>query len=332
MRVDCALYTDLSAVASDARGALDRAHQPRLYDRLEWFERTLAHCPPPGSPLIARTRDDRGSAWLFLMRRGARARAMASWYTLDFDAVRSGEAAGAVAALPHALRGIGHVELSPMEAPEAIADAFRAARWRVRVSRASVNWRTAPTGDFAAYWSARPGKLRSTVARKAKKAALDIDIHRAFDADAWAAYRAVYDASWKGEEGAWPFLDAMAVAEGAAGALRLGIARHAGAAVAAQLWTVEHGRATIHKLAYREDARAMSPGSVLGHAMFAHVIDRDRPEMIDYGTGDEPYKADWMDTPAPLWRVEAANPRHPVGLMMIARERAAALVRRRRDG
>lgn len=322
MRADCALFTDLDAVARDAAGALDRARQPRLYDRLDWFRRTLAHCPPPGTPLVVRARDDEGAAWLFLSRRGGRAQALASWYTLAFDAVTTGDAP--LAALPGALRGIGHVELSPIEAPETLADAFRAAGWQVLVTPMSVNWRIAPGTDFAVFWAARPGKLRSTVERKGRKAKLDIAIHRTFSSEAWEAYAEIYAASWKGEEGSWPFLRAMAEAEGAAGTLRLGIASKDGQPLAAQLWTVEHGRATIHKLAYREDAKALSPGSILSHAMFAHVIERDRPALIDYGTGDQPYKADWMDTAHPLWRIEASNPRHPLGLAMIA----ATLVRR----
>lgn len=325
MRADCALFTNLEAVARDSGDALTRARQPRLYDRLDWFARTAAHCTPPGTPLVARARDAKGTAWLFLSRRGARAQALASWYTLAFDAVTTGEAP--VAALPGALKGIGHVELSPVEAPDALAGSFRAAGWRVSVTPMSVNWRIAPGPDFAAFWAARPGKLRSTVERKGRKAKLDIAIHRAFSPEAWSAYEEIYAASWKGEEGSWPFLRAMAETEGAAGTLRLGIASKGGQPLAAQLWTVEHGRATIHKLAYREDAKALSPGSILSHAMFRHVIEHDRPALIDYGTGDQPYKADWMDTPHPLWRIEASNPRHPLGLAMIGRRALGALVR-----
>lgn len=328
MRADCAVFTDLDAVARDAGDALDRARQPRLYDRLDWFARTLAHCAPRGTPLIARARVGAGTAWLFLMTRGGQAVALASWYTLAFDGVFVDDAALALAALPAALRRIGHVVLSPVEEPAPLADAFRNAGWSIRVSRADVNWRIAPGSDFAAYWAARPSKLRSTVARKARKADISVTIHRAFDADAWEAYRAIYAASWKGEEGSWPFLRETAEVEGAAGTLRLGVAAHDGVPVAAQIWTVENGRATIHKLAYREDASALSPGSILSHAMFQHVIERDRPALIDYGTGDQAYKADWMDTPLPLWRIEASNPRHPVGLLAIARRGAAALVGR----
>ena len=35
-------------------GALDRAAQPWLYDRLSWFRLLERHCPPPGAPLIAK--------------------------------------------------------------------------------------------------------------------------------------------------------------------------------------------------------------------------------------------------------------------------------------
>ena len=106
----------------------------------------------------------------------------------------------------------------------------------------------------------------------------------------------------------------------------------AGGAVAAQLWLVERGVATIHKLAHREDARAGSPGSILSHAMFRAAIDEDRVHTIDFGLGDEPYKADWMDLCHPVWRIDAYRPFTPRGALGIAREIGGRLARRRRRG
>ncbi len=120
----------------------------------------------------------------------------------------------------------------------------------------------------------------------------------------------------------------MAETEGAAGALRIGIARLEGQAIAAQLWTVEHGTAIIHKLAHREEAAELSPGTILSKAMFAHVIDKDRVSMIDFGTGDDRYKADWMDTRRDLMRVELYNPRTLRGLMGGMKAGLRTLVRR----
>jgi CelD/BcsL family acetyltransferase involved in cellulose biosynthesis len=101
--------------------------------------------------------------------------------------------------------------------------------------------------------------------------------------------------------------------------------------VAVQLWLVENGEATIHKLAYTEEAKAMSPGTLLGMEMFRRALDVDRVGAIDYGTGDDGYKKDWMAERRPLWRLEAYNPHTLRGLIGAARARASALVRRVRS-
>lgn len=329
MTVEIKLFDDLAAVAADAGDALDRAHQPRLYDRIEWFQRTAAHCPPPGKPLVARARNAKGAAWLFLAGSGAAVEALASWYTLEFGLVSIGEGVHLLEDIVRKLHGIARVTLFPVAEPEPIAAAFRSAGWVVFVTPASVNWQVRPPATFEAFWASRPGKLRSTVKRKAKKAALDIVIHRRFDAAAWEDYRAIYAESWKPEEGSWEFMRAFAEAEGAAGALRLGVAYREGAPVAAQLWHVENGRATIHKLAYAESAKEHSPGSILSEAMFRHVIEQDRPQLIDYGTGDQAYKADWMDEARPLFRVECFHPWRLAAWPGLARRLLSSLVRRR---
>ena len=66
-------------------------------------------------------------------------------------------------------------------------------------------------------------------------------------------------------------------------------------------------------------------------AMFRAALDEDRVARIDYGTGDEPYKRDWMDERAILWRLEAFNPASLRGLAGAARARLSALVRRARS-
>ena len=224
------------------------------------------------------------------------------------------------------------MELGPLENPGALKRAFRAAGWIPHVTPQKANWRIDTSGqDFEAYWAKRPGRLRSTAKRKAKGTSLDIVVHDRFDAGAWADYEAVYRASWKPEEGSFAFLRALAEQEGAAGTLRLGIARAQGVPVAAQLWLVENGEATIHKLAYAESAKAGSPGTLLGMAMFRHALDHDQVRTIDYGTGDEPYKADWMEERRTLWRLTAFNPRTLKGLIGAARAWAGALAARRRS-
>ncbi|QIG80693.1 GNAT family N-acetyltransferase [Stakelama tenebrarum] len=328
MSVDVKLFDDLDAVAADAGGALDRAAQPRIYNRIDWFRRVAALCPIDGRPLIARARDGDAAAWLFLARKGVRAQALASWYTLDFQLVTQGGGGPLIDDIASNLKGIAHLTLSPVADPAPIAAAFRKAGWITALSPATVTWEIEPPADFESYWASRPGKLRSTAKRKGRKAGLDIAIHREFDADAWDAYREIYEASWKPEEGSWDFMRSFAEAEGAAGTLRLGIAVRDGKPIAAQLWHVENGRATIHKLAYREDAKDLSPGTILSEAMFRHVIEQDRPQVIDYGTGNEPYKADWMEGARKMWRIDCWKRNHPAAWPGLVRH-LLGLVRRR---
>jgi hypothetical protein len=329
-------FEDLDAVEADAAGALDRAAQASPFDRIGWYRRVVAHCAPPGRLLVARARDG-GTAWLFLAVDKGHGRALACWYSLRTGIVQydQKERDETLDLMARELRkaGLAKLTLYPLgKAPVAFASALRGGGWIVRTEPAGVSWQVDTSGqDFAAYWAARPSKLRNTAARKAKAAGLEIAIHRAFDPAAWAEYETVYAASWKSEEGSPAFLRAMAEEEGAAGTLRLGIAKKDGRPVAAQLWTVENGTAWIHKLAYDEAAKALSPGTILSMAMFRSALDEDRVSRIDYGTGDDAYKRDWMEIRAPLWRLEAYDPRRLSGLMGAGRAAASALVARLRS-
>ena len=172
--------------------------------------------------------------------------------------------------------------------------------------------------------------MRSTARRKAAKAKLSTTIHRHFDDGGWNDYAAIYNDSWKPDEGSLDFLRATAVSKGATGRLRLGLAYADGRAIAAQLWTVDDGVAIIHKLAHRIDADALSPGTILSRAMFEHVIDTDRVRTIDFGTGDDRYKADWMTDRHMLERIELYNLANVRGIGGAARAVGSQLVARLR--
>lgn len=333
-------FDDLDAVEAAARGSLDRDVQSGLFDRLSWFRHTWSHCPPGVRPLIARAVSEKAQAWLFLARKeDGRLTALSSWYTLAFRPVFVAAEDDAMklrllTAIARRLRGtfkVASIALAPVPVEDGsaalLAASFTRAGWKVARTPATVNW-IADTEHmrFADYWAARAGELRSTVSRKAAKATLDIDIHNYFDDVVWQSYETIYEESWKPEEGSPAFLREMAIEEGAHGALRLGIARMAGRPVAAQLWTVENSTAIIHKLAYAEDAAEHSPGTLLSAAMFEHAIDKDGVSLIDYGTGNDSYKANWMDRARPLEHLEMFNPRTITGLLGWVRASLAKLV------
>ena len=345
MAVDVKLFEDLDEVERDASGALDRAAQPSLFSRLDWFRLIAEHCPPPGRLLVARaqTRADawgRTAVWIFLSVHNGKAQILASWYSLRAELVHyqadARETPLCLEAIAGALRRHRIATLVVpriAEEPGALEAAFAKTGWWTRSEQDVVSWQIDTSiMNFGDYWSRRPSKLRNTAERKAKAASLEIEIHKAFDERAWADYEEIYAASWKPEEGSPRFLRALAEQEGEAGTLRLGIARKDGQPIAAQLWLVENGTATIHKLAYREDAKELSPGTVLSMAMFRSAIDEDRVERIDYGTGDDGYKRDWMEDRHQLWRFEAYNPSTLGGLLAELRARASKLVHRSRSG
>ena len=212
-----------------------------------------------------------------------------------------------------------------------LAHAFRRAGWIVLREACDTNHVLPLAGrSYGEYLAARPGALRTTLKRKAKK--VDVEILTSFQHDAWQSYEHVYAASWKPEEGDPALLRRFAEAEGAAGRLRLGLARHEGAVVAAQFWTVDHGTAWIHKLAHLESAKPLSAGTTLSAALFEHAIDRDRVEWVDFGTGDDPYKRDWMEQVRPRWRLTCMRPGDPRNWPVLARACARKLVSRSRAG
>jgi hypothetical protein len=342
--VDVKLFDALDAVEADAAGDLDRDAQPLIFDRLSWYRLIAAHCPPPGRLLVARAekgdRSGKARSWLFLAVENGHARILASWYSLRADIVshnpdqaETPDCCAAIARTLRQSRAIHRVTIYPLKYdPEGITEEFREGGWLTRVDQVNVSWQIRTEGeDFATYWAKRPSRLRNTAARKAKAAGLDIVIHRRFDEAGWADYESVYQASWKPEEGSPPFLRALAEQEGAAGTLRLGIASKNGKPLAAQLWLVENKEAYIHKLAYREDSKELSPGTILSMAMFRSALDEDRVRRIDYGIGDDGYKRDWMEDRVPLMRLTAWNPATLKGLAGAARARASALVARLRS-
>ena len=306
-----------------------------MFCRLEWFQRTWQLTPQIGTPLVVRARAGGHDSWLFLAEAGVHARGLASWYSFWIGPVFSGNPddgtkfALLMATARRLSKTTASIILAPMHAADAsaMARAFDRAGWIAFTTQTSVRWTIATDSiSFEQYWMARPGELRSTVKRKTAKYDIETKIYTSFDDDAWADYEAVYAASWKTEEGSPDFLRDMARSEAEAGCLRLGIAYAHGEPVAAQLWTVENGSALIHKLAYRESAREQSAGSVLSAAMFRHVIDTDEVSLIDFGTGDNRYKADWMDSRTPLHTVQLFNPRRPAGLWGAAKALLRMLV------
>jgi CelD/BcsL family acetyltransferase involved in cellulose biosynthesis len=308
-------HADLGEARADPALAalLGRSPTSAPFDRLDWLALLGRHCLPASECRIAVARDGDAIAALPFCRKGDGATPFGTWYSffvrpLVNDPTR---APALLEALARALAPIGAARLAPMPESEAttLAAAFRAAGWIGTIEPCDTNHVLELKGrSFEQYWAARPGALRETVRRKTARGKVTLRIETRFHPSDWAAYEAIYARSWKPEEGNPAFLRAFAQAESAAGALRMGLAEIDGRPVAAQFWTVEGGTAWIHKLAHDEAMRAHSPGTLLTAALFAHVIDTDCVHTVDFGTGDNPYKRDWMEAQRPRYALQFYRP------------------------
>lgn len=283
------------------------------FDRASWFDLLDAHGFAGRGRFDAHGSAGSTAAWLPLrIEKPGELAGLTNWYSFSIRPLFTGEAnrADALQALFADLRrSAARLTLYPVTDTEDLTAALRAAGWWVKAAPAGDrHWLCLGDMDHDIWWASRPGALRNTVQRKAKKGVVDIQLITAFDPGSWAAYENIYAASWKPEEGHPALLRAFAESESAGGRLRMGIARIDGVPVAAQYWTVEDGTAFIHKLAHVEDSLKASPGTLLSAALFRHVIEVDGVKRIDFGTGNDGYKRDWMNRHDVLWRIEAFNP------------------------
>lgn len=292
---------------------LGRSPTSAPFDRLDWLSLLAEHCLPAESCKLAVARDGDVLAVLPFHSTPEGAGPLGTWYSFFVRPLTNApeRAPELFAALARSLAPAGAARLAPMPEAEALAlaAAFRTAGWIGVAEPCDINHILELEGrGFAEYWSARPGALRETVRRKTARGKVALRIETAFSAADWAAYETIYARSWKPEEGNPAFLRAFAQAEAAAGALRMGIAEIEGQPVAAQFWTVEGGTAWIHKLAHDEAHRAHSPGTLLTAALFRHVIDEDHVHTVDFGTGNDPYKRDWMEAQRPRYALQFYRP------------------------
>ncbi|KEO91576.1 hypothetical protein EH31_02590 [Erythrobacter longus] len=309
-------------------GIVPDAHGCAPFDRSEWY----ALLAKTGlRPLIVTATDAESTAALALTEERGHITPLRNWYNFTWrQLVQKGDNGDRLLReVATQLKTKAHrVTLEPVPDEDCsatrLAQAFCDAGWRVEVTRCDINHVLYVAGrSFEEYWASRPGPLRTTLKRKAKKVETKIVTH--FDPELWADYEAIYNSSWKPGEDHPQMLRQFAQSEGDAGRLRLGLAFREGAAVAAQCWTVENGTAFIHKLAHLESMKKLSAGTTLSAALFKHTIDKDRVDVIDFGTGTQSYKADWMEDTRPRYSIDCLDLSAPRAWIALARLTAKRL-------
>lgn len=187
--------------------------------------------------------------------------------------------------------------------------------------------------SFEDYMAARPGRVRNTLARKQRK----LEREHGYDIRLFtggnlqqvlADYNAIYRVSWKGHELFGGFIESLLRRLSEPGWLRLAILYIEGQPVAAQLWFVVHGKASIFRLAYDEAWKSYSPGSILTSYLMQHVIETDNVEEIDFLMGNDRYKQEWMSECRKRCRLVCLNKHKPKGRVHLFAASLKDLLRR----
>ena len=304
-----------------------------------WQDTVLAHALPPGATPLLAVCGAGDSLLVPLLRQGGRFSNLVSPYTLEWRPLVGRHASDT------ALRGAGHglarlLAGHPPTRFEALdADArglaeilggLRDGGLAVRQYRHFGNWHTPlPAGaGWDGYLAERPAALRATIQRRTAATLRhgQFTLHAEPGAElerAIAAYVTVRDQSWKPLEPFPGFDAALLRATAGIGALRLGILwRGPGRPIAAQYWVLSGGRAALLKLAHVQEEKSTSPGTVLTALMIRHLIDVDGATQLDFGRGDDAYKALWCAERRQRIGLILTDPWHPAGLLELARQAA----------
>ncbi len=251
--------------------------------------------------------------------------ALSNYYTSLFqpvllgrDKVRSEAVSFFVSALGNNALEWDDITLEPMAGEclffKMLCRSLDESRYPYVIDECFVNWYLAVDGQsYEIYEKSLPSRLRNTFRRKQRKLERELGytiriVQGGNELDGFISdYEAVYQKSWKSEESHPQFIRSIIQSFARKGWLRLGLMYIAEKPVAAQLWFVKDGVASIYKLSYDGQYAKYSVGSILTAAMMRQVIDDDRVELVDFLTGDDVYKKDWMSHQQVRYRIRIYN-------------------------
>ena len=312
-----------------------------FFSQAGWYSIMTRRAREPGSQIRVYADSDRPTAALVCRTDGdRRLQGLANFYSVEHGPIfGDADASNAIAGLAGEIAGESRsrelFRLSALDPGDiafgALARGLKAAGWMVKPHFEFGVWFEDTRGcDFSRYFAARPGELRHTYRRRLARARTHRLDFRLADGHSdisslIADYEEIYRQSWKESEPFPDFMPELIRWSFSLGALRMGVIRIDDVPAAAQFWILWQGRAVIYKLAHDQRYDALSPGTLLTMRMFEHVLESDRPNEVNFGRGDDPYKKMWLPRRRERWGLVAANPRTLAGLRLGLRGVAAGL-------
>jgi CelD/BcsL family acetyltransferase involved in cellulose biosynthesis len=289
------------------------AGRERLFTSKPWFEAFLAAGLEPGAePLFFILNGQGGPRALLPCQRLAKGdpsvSSLTSFYSCDFrpliaadDAAFDLGMAAADRLAGEAVFGFDSLDTEWAGLEPFLQGLARPGRALLRYAHFGRWWEEMRGRSFDEYLAARDGALREVVRRKTARleregSALTIvgPGSTAAEIEAGIAdYETVYAVSWKEPEPFPEFQPTLMRRLAEAGWLRLALLHVKGEPVAAQLWTLLGGTATVLKLAHDQRFDKDSPGTVLTAFAIRALMAESVVERLDFGRGDDSYKRGW---------------------------------------
>jgi hypothetical protein len=301
-------YTDWDQLPESANALFEQAAKDSLFFSRPWFESMVAALDDESMALACVVAESKVLAILPLFRSaGTTGYALRHRYTALYSLLLADDDQPRVLAC--LVDGLGQwplnaLLLEPVADDDArlyaLQDVMEAAGYRCDRTFRFYNWFLRVHGQsYTDYLAARPASLRNTIARKARKLEREhgYEIRLFTGAEVppkMPDYYAVYTASWKANEQYAGLVDDIVARFSKLGWTRLAVLYIKGRPAAAQLWFVHHGKASIFRLSYDQAWKQYSPGSILMAYLMEYVIDTDKVEEVDFLTGNDAYKQDWM--------------------------------------
>lgn len=163
--------------------------------------------------------------------------------------------------------------------------------------------------NFEEYIASLPSRLRSTLQRKRRRLErvyrVEIKIIDSEEGleNALNDYEEIYEKSWKPIEPYKNFIRHVVRDFSANGWVKIGLIYLDGKPAAAQIWFFYNNTASIFKLAYAPEFSDYSVGSILMMELIRYSIEVENSDCIDFLSGDEPYKRDWLFERRERWGI-----------------------------
>jgi hypothetical protein len=310
------VYHSTSNLPSGAKALLDKAGAEDFFLGIEWFDLLFQSClSADWTPAIFVVGDSEGIFFMATRRKDAwyaprRLTSATNFYSMTYRPIFApgcNQAETIVAfATAVAKARTDMVEFRNISVEDSTANeltySLERAGFLVEEHQQFENWYEVTDGmSGKSYFDARPSRLRNTIERRYKKASkerkLRTTIYSSGGEDVTVGiddWQRIYAKSWKEPEQYPTFIPGLLTLCALKGILRLGVFYVDDQPASAQIWLVVNKKATIYKLAYDEAYESLSVGSILTKQMFDRALDVDHVEEVDYGSGSEPYKKDWM--------------------------------------